>query len=95
MSPTTLKTLIMSPFIRLSSDKTKVGVLYLCNIVKVDAPTVRFEAIVNTTGWIAFGVNPKADGGMIGSDIITVWVDENGMPQYQVRYEYQTGICER
>ena len=39
--------------------------------------TITFNVLVKTTGWIGFGLSP--DGGMIGSDVVTGWVNSTGV----------------
>ncbi len=42
----------------------------------LEAKTISFAVLVNTTGWIGFGVSPN--GQMPGSDVVIGWVDDNG-----------------
>ncbi|KAL5491375.1 hypothetical protein EMCRGX_G016654 [Ephydatia muelleri] len=39
--------------------------------------TITFNVLVNTTGWVGFGLS--RDGGMIGSDVVTGWVNSTGV----------------
>ena len=38
--------------------------------------TITFNVLVKTTGWVGFGLSP--DGGMVGSDVVTGWVNDTG-----------------
>ena len=38
--------------------------------------TITFNVLVKTTGWVGFGLSP--DGGMVGSDVVTGWVNSTG-----------------
>ena len=38
--------------------------------------TITFNVLVKTTGWVGFGLSPN--GGMIGSDVVTGWVNSTG-----------------
>lgn len=42
------------------------------------------KAIVETTGWIGFGLSPN--GGMPGSDIVMAWIDADGTKQFSDRH---------
>ncbi|CAG2101817.1 unnamed protein product [Medioppia subpectinata] len=45
---------------------------------------ITFNAMVETTGWVGFGISPN--GGMTGSDLVIGWIDEHGRPQFHDRY---------
>lgn len=45
---------------------------------------ITLELSVETLGWIGFGVSPN--GAMAGADILTGWVDEDGVGHIQVGY---------
>ena len=38
--------------------------------------TITFNVLVKTTGWVGFGLSPN--GGMVGSDVVTGWVNDTG-----------------
>jgi len=43
---------------------------------------ITFNVVVQTRGWIGFGISPN--GGMTGSDLIIGWVDDNGLTHFHV-----------
>ena len=38
--------------------------------------TITFNVLAKTTGWVGFGLSPN--GGMVGSDVVTGWVNDTG-----------------
>lgn len=40
-----------------------------------EAETIEFAVRASTTGWVGFGLSPN--GGMIGSDVVIGWVDDD------------------
>lgn len=44
---------------------------------------ITLEFTVETLGWVGFGLSPN--GAMAGADIITGWVDGDGVGHIQVR----------
>ncbi|CAG2165073.1 unnamed protein product [Oppiella nova] len=45
---------------------------------------ITFNVVVETTGWVGFGISPN--GGMAGSDLVIGWVDDNGVTHFHDRY---------
>ncbi len=43
---------------------------------------ITFNVVVETRGWIGFGISQN--GGMTGSDLIIGWVDDNGLTHFHV-----------
>jgi hypothetical protein len=43
---------------------------------------ITFNVVVETTGWVGFGISPN--GGMAGSDLVIGWVDDNGVTHFHV-----------
>ncbi len=45
---------------------------------------ITFNVVVETRGWIGFGISPN--GGMTGSDLIIGWIDDKGLTHFHVCY---------
>ena len=50
--------------------------------VDLEEEEVRFALEVESTGWIGLGISEN--GQMIGSDVFTTWIDDQGEVQLQV-----------
>ena len=44
--------------------------------------TIRFAVSVQTNGWVGFGISPN--GGMVNSDVVIGWVNDDGQAFLQV-----------
>lgn len=45
---------------------------------KVQDDNLYVALVVNTTGWVGFGLAESASGSMPGADILIGWIDTNG-----------------
>ena len=50
--------------------------------VDLDQKEVSFAVDVNAQGWVGLGLSKN--GQMIGSDVVTAWIKDDGEPQLQV-----------
>lgn len=53
--------------------------------VNLNTKEVSFAINSSSQGWVGLGLSKT--GQMIGSDVVTAWIDDNGEPQLQVRAE--------
>ncbi|XP_069987575.1 DBH-like monooxygenase protein 1 homolog [Penaeus vannamei] len=73
-------------FIRLphSARVDDEGKFHLSWAVDIERQEITLELSVETLGWVGFGVSPN--GAMDGADILTGWVDEDGVGHIQDRH---------
>ena len=50
-----------------------------------DKQQITFNVVVETRGWVGFGISPN--GGMTGSDLIIGWIDHFGRTHFHVRHQ--------
>ena len=58
----------------LFSDNSDIYELYWT--FSVEEKSITFAVNVSTTGWVGFGLSPN--GGMLNSDVVIAWVDDDG-----------------
>jgi hypothetical protein len=52
--------------------------------------TLELKAVVNATGWVAFGLSPN--GGMKGSDIVMGWINADGSKSFSDRHAPENDV---
>lgn len=45
---------------------------------RVENSKLHVALVVNTTGWIGFGIAESSSGSMPGADVVVCWIDANG-----------------
>ena len=58
------------------------------NFSTAESETITFVAKVRTNGWVGFGVSPN--GGMINSDVVIGWVNDEGQAFFHVSGSFTT-----
>ena len=53
--------------------------------------TITFNVVVQTTGWVGFGLSP--DGGMVNSDVVIGWISSDGTAYFNVSVHSDTSIA--
>lgn len=53
---------------------------------RVEGDDILIGVVVQTSGWVGFGIAEESSGSMPGADIFSAWVDANGHPHIQDRY---------